>query len=160
MRRLASLLLLWSALQANAAVDTLQFKDETERQRYLYFTRELRCPKCQNQNLADSAAPIAADLRHEVYRLLQEGRSDAEVVDFMVTRYGEYVLYKPPLDHKTWLLWGAPVALLGLGFLVIWRMQVRGRRVRARLTAEPSAAELDALEQRRLRELLKDSAAP
>ena len=160
MKCLVWLLLLCWALPANAAVDTLQFSDESERQRYLYFTRELRCPKCQNQNLADSAAPIAADLREEVYRLLQEGRTDAEIVDFMVTRYGDYVLYKPPLDQKTWLLWGAPAVLLGLGLLVIWRVQTGGRKARARAAAEPSAAQLDELEQRRLRELLKESEAP
>ena len=157
MKRLGGLVLLLLTLHASAAVETLQFSDEAERQRYLYFTRELRCPKCQNQNLADSAAPIATDLRNEIYRLLRDGRSDAEIVDFMVTRYGEYVLYKPPLDRKTWLLWGAPLALLGLGVLVIWRIQARSARMRAAATGI-GAATLDEQEQRRLRELLKDTA--
>jgi cytochrome c-type biogenesis protein CcmH len=129
MRR-AALLLLLLALGAQAAVETYEFTDEQQRQRYLEFTRELRCPKCQNQNLADSNAPIAADLRRELHRLLGEGKSDAEIVDFMVSRYGEYVLYKPRLEPKTWLLWAAPMLMLLAGGVVLALVLRRARTMR------------------------------
>ena len=112
-------LLLVIAGFVHAAIDAYDFDSEGQRQRYLEFTRELRCPKCQNQNLADSNAPIAADLRRELHRLLVEGRTDPEIVDFMVSRYGDYVLYNPPVERRTWLLWLAPLAMLGGGLLKV-----------------------------------------
>lgn len=149
MRR-AALLLLLLALGAQAAVETYEFADEQQRQRYLEFTRELRCPKCQNQNLADSNAPIAADLRRELHRLLGEGRSDAEIVDFMVSRYGEYVLYKPRLEPKTWLLWAAPVLMLMAGGVVLARVLRRARTMRD----QAAEAALSEAERARLAALL------
>lgn len=131
MRR-ASLLslpvLLLAATLAHAVVETYDFSREEDRTRYQRFTYELRCPKCQNQNLADSNAPIAADLRRELHRLLEEGRSDDEIVDFMVQRYGEYVLYRPRLEPRTWLLWGAPAGMLLGGVFVMAGMLRRSRR--------------------------------
>ena len=149
MRRLLLVLLLLGCGIAAAAVETWEFNDEQQRVRYQRFTHELRCPKCQNQNLSDSNAPIAADLRRELHRLLVDGRSDQEIVDFMVSRYGEYVLYKPRLEPKTWLLWGAPVLMLLGGALVMAGLVKRARRARA----ETVAAELSAAEQARLRAL-------
>ncbi|MGH8483090.1 MAG: cytochrome c-type biogenesis protein, partial [Pseudomonas sp.] len=73
---------------AHAAIDTYQFADDAERERYKDLTKELRCPKCQNQDIADSNAPIAADLRREIFRMLGEGKSNAQIVEFMVDRYG------------------------------------------------------------------------
>lgn len=105
------------AIPAHAVIDGYQFDDEVTRQRYLSFIEEMRCPKCQNQNLAGSDSPIAADLRRELYRMLEEGRADKEIVDFMVARYGEYVLYRPQVTSSTWLLWGLPVGLLLIGML-------------------------------------------
>ena len=151
MSRLLLPLLLLVALGVNAAVDPYQFDSEEQRVRYLEFTRELRCPKCQNQNLADSNAPIAADLRHELQRLLHEGRSDSEIIDFMVERYGEYVLYEPRLEPKTVLLWTAPVLMLLGGVLVLAGVLRRSRRA--------ASGRGDALapdEQARLRQLLHD----
>lgn len=130
------------SISAHAVVETYQFPEEQQRVRYLQFTQELRCPKCQNQNLADSNAPIAADLRREVYRMLIDGKSDAEIVDFMVQRYGEYVLYKPRLEPRTWLLWGAPVLMLAGGLLVVAGLVRRARAARAAArTAELTAEE-------------------
>ena len=83
------------------AVGPGRFSDEGDRARYQRFTYELRCPKCQNQNLADSNAPIATDLRREIYRMFAEGKSNAEIVEFLVDRYGDFVLYNPPLSSKT-----------------------------------------------------------
>lgn len=115
----AAVLGLSLAGMARAAIDTYQFRDDAERERYQQLTKELRCPKCQNQDIADSNAPIAADLRKEIYRLLEEGRSNREIVDYMVDRYGEFVRYKPALTARTWLLWFGPGVLLLVGVGVI-----------------------------------------
>jgi cytochrome c-type biogenesis protein CcmH len=132
-----------------AAIDAYQFRDEAERARYSELTRELRCPKCQNQDIADSNAPIAADLRKEIYRMLGEGQSNQQIIDFMVDRYGEFVRYKPQLSSRTWLLWFGPALLLIAGAVVIG--VIVGRR-RGRRTGH--AEELSAEEHQRLAQLL------
>ncbi|GLX79173.1 cytochrome c-type biogenesis protein CcmH [Thalassotalea insulae] len=101
------------------STDTYQFQDEVTQKRYQSLVKELRCPKCQNQNLADSNAPIAADLRREVYELLQQGKSDGEIVDFMVKRYGDFVLYRPKVSTLTYVLWFGPAVLLLIGVIVV-----------------------------------------
>lgn len=88
-------------------------------------------PKCQNQDIADSNAPIAADLRKEIYRMLGEGQSNQQIIDFMVDRYGNFVRYKPALNSGTWLLWFGPAALLLGGVLVIGIIVTRRRGQRA-----------------------------
>ncbi len=138
---------------ARAAIDTYEFKDEVERERFRGLTEELRCPKCQNQNIADSNAPIATDLRREIFRMLEEGKSDKEIVDYLVLRYGDFVMYKPPLDSRTWLLWYGPFALLGAGALGLVVLVLRRRRVER----APSLAALSDAEQQRLQALLKDN---
>ncbi|WP_353411097.1 cytochrome c-type biogenesis protein [Pseudoteredinibacter isoporae] len=112
------LFLLMITVSAQAVVDLYEFNDPSLRERYLVLVDELRCPKCQNQNLAGSDSPIASDLRRELHRLLQEGQSDEEIKDYMVARYGDYVLYRPRLGLNTLLLWGGPIALLLLGLIV------------------------------------------
>lgn len=97
----------------------LQFKDATEEQRFRTLVSELRCVMCQNQSLADSNAQIAYDLRREVLELMRQGKSNAEVKDFMVARYGEFVLYRPRVAGKTWLLWLGPIVLLLVGGMVV-----------------------------------------
>jgi len=124
---LACLLLAWSlALPAAAQVvgdrAPIEFRDRAEERRFHDLTSELRCVMCQNQSLADSNAPIAHDLRQEVFELMREGRSDAEIKTFLVGRYGEFVLYRPRLEGATWLLWFGPLVLLLLGGLVIARI--------------------------------------
>ena len=150
MKRLFLLLVLLAG-SLHAAVETFDFATEEQRQRYLEFAQELRCPKCQNQNLADSNAPIAEDLRGELHRLLLEGKTDEEIVDFMVTRYGEYVLYEPRLETKTLLLWGAPVLMLCGGLLVLAGIVRRARR-----SGAARATALSDAERRRLEELLDE----
>jgi len=114
------LALTWGSSTALAsAVDTYTFDDEVTKKRYQSLVKELRCPKCQNQNLADSNSPIAADLRREVYELLNQGKADIEIVDFMVKRYGEFVLYRPRVSNLTYVLWFGPVFLLLIGVLVV-----------------------------------------
>lgn len=112
-----------------AAIDTYEFKDEETRQRFNQLVYELRCPKCQNQNLSDSNSPIASDLRREVYRMVQEGNDNAEIIDFMVARYGDFVLYRPPVNKMTYVLWYGPFALAVLGIIVIVVIARKRRRV-------------------------------
>lgn len=119
--------LVFFAANVFAAIDTYEFRDDETRERFQQLTEELRCPKCQNQNLADSNSPIAKDLRHEVYRMLDEGQTDNDIADFMVARYGEFVLYKPRKDLSTYLLWYGPFVLLALGVIVIVLM-TRGKK--------------------------------
>lgn len=107
-----------SIASVNASpVDTFEFKDEATKLRFQILSKELRCPKCQNQNLADSNSKIAVDLRKNLYNLLQEGMSDQEVIDFMVYRYGDFVLYRPQLKKQTYILWFGPLIIL-LGFII------------------------------------------
>lgn len=135
---------------AQAAIDTYQFRDEAERERYQALTKELRCPKCQNQDIADSNAPIAADLRREIFRMLGEGQSNQQIVDFMVDRYGDFVRYKPALSSRTWLLWFGPGLLLVAGFVVL-AVIVRRRRG----AAMPGRQALSDDERERLAKLLE-----
>ena len=113
---------------AHAAIDTYEFANDAERERFRELTKELRCPKCQNQDIADSNAPIATDLRREIYRMLGEGKDNQQILDFMVARYGDFVLYKPALTSKTAVLWFGPLALLVGGMVVIGVIVGRRRR--------------------------------
>jgi cytochrome c-type biogenesis protein CcmH len=107
------------ALSALAGIDTYEFDKPEDVQRYNQFIEELRCPKCQNNNLAGSNAPLAKDLRRELHRLIIEGKTDRNIIDFMVDRYGDFVLYRPPLQKNTYILWYGPIVMLILGFGVI-----------------------------------------
>ncbi|GAA6130589.1 cytochrome c-type biogenesis protein [Halopseudomonas sabulinigri] len=139
-------------LSAQAAVDTFEFASEQERERFYAISTELRCPKCQNQNIADSNAPIADDLRKEVYRLLNEGKSDDEIVDYMVARYGDFVRYKPALTADTLVLWFGPLFFLLAGFLAVF-MLIRRRQ---RAASNPLDNILTSEEQQRLDQLLEE----
>ncbi|AZD47113.1 cytochrome c-type biogenesis protein [Pseudomonas chlororaphis] len=134
---------------AHAAIDTYEFANDAERERFRELTKELRCPKCQNQDIADSNAPIAADLRKEIFRMLGEGKDNQQIIDFMVDRYGDFVRYKPALTGKTALLWFGPAGLL-LGGVVIIAVIVRRRRVER----SDSPSTLSAEERQRLDQLL------
>ncbi len=152
MKRRIHAVLLGLALvtSAQGAIDTYEFRDEAERERYRTLTEELRCPKCQNQNIADSNAPIAMDLRQEIFRMLEEGQSNEQIVDYLVERYGDFVRYKPPMNAKTMLLWYGPVALLVLGFGVLAVILVRRRR----FENAPASHTLSETERERLAKLL------
>lgn len=139
---------------ATAVVETYHFDDEVLRERYLSFIDELRCPKCQNQNLSGSNSPIAEDLRKELYRLLVEGKSDTEIIHFMVSRYGEFVLYRPPFNAETALLWFAPVIFLVLGGLMVMLIVRRQKNTES----EKGLVVLDVSEQQELDRLLNQSA--
>ena len=100
---------------ALAVIETYEFSSPQLELRYHQLSQELRCPKCQNQNIADSNAPIARDLRVVLYEQLEQGATDDEILAFMVARYGEFVRYRPGVDRNTILLWAAPGLLLILG---------------------------------------------
>ncbi len=111
------------------------FDDPVMQQRYEDLTQELRCLVCQNQTIADSNATLAQDLRREVRELMGEGKSDAEIRDFLTARYGDFVLYLPPVAPRTWLLWAAPL-LLVLGGMAFAAFVVRKRMLAARAHPE------------------------
>ena len=141
------LLLLLFALPAIAVIETYQFSDPALEKRYQALSEELRCPKCQNQNIADSNAPISQDLRKLLYEQLESGASDAEIRDYMVARYGEFVRYRPSFSGATAALWFAPAILLLLAAVVVV-MTLRSRRSSAEAPTELAAEEqarLDAL---------------
>ncbi|MEK9670165.1 MAG: cytochrome c-type biogenesis protein [Gammaproteobacteria bacterium] len=124
MRKLLVACVLGFSLSVQAAIETYQFDSPEQEARFRQLGYELRCPKCQNQAIGDSDAEISGDLRAEVYRMLKEGATDAEIKDFMVARYGRYVLYNPPLDQQTLILWFGPAGLLVLGgILVVLRIR-------------------------------------
>lgn len=123
------LLVLLTLLPALAwAVDPLPFASEAERERFHALTAELRCVMCQNQSLADSEAVIARDMRREVFELMQGGKSDDEIKAYLTERYGDFVLYRPPLDGRTWWIWFAPAALAVVALLTVALIVRRRRR--------------------------------
>ena len=134
MRRLAALFLAVAFAAPAFAIAPLPFRDRAEEERFQTLVEELRCLVCQNQNLMDSDAGLAGDLRREVFDLMRSGKSDAEIRDFLVQRYGDFVLYRPPVKGTTWLLWFGPAVLLAAaGFGVV-------RLARRRANALPAEA--------------------
>ncbi|HET8816508.1 MAG TPA: cytochrome c-type biogenesis protein [Pseudidiomarina sp.] len=140
-------LLITTAVGA-ASLETYQFEDPAKEALFRELIAELRCPKCQNQSIADSDAPLAKDLRDRTYAMVQEGASKAEVVDYMVARYGDFAYYQPPVQTSTLVLWILPGAVVVIGALVIV-ISVRRRRLQATDDA------LTAEEQRQLEALRK-----
>jgi cytochrome c-type biogenesis protein CcmH len=127
MRRLfLALLLACLAVTAYAIDEGQAFEDPDMQARYERIISEVRCLVCQNQTIKDSNVFLASDLRREIRRLLVEGNTDAEISEFLVTRYGEFVLYRPPMRGKTLILWIAPFLLIGFGVVVVIRV-LRGR---------------------------------
>ena len=116
---LTLLLPMMAVAQVNSDSAPLQFQNAAEEARFHALAAELRCVMCQNQSLADSNALIALSLRHEVLELMRKGQSNAQIKDFLVARYGEFVLYKPRVEPATWLLWAGPLALLLMGAGVV-----------------------------------------
>ncbi|WP_150912876.1 cytochrome c-type biogenesis protein [Marinobacter halotolerans] len=116
---LMMVLVLSSAMAAAQSRDVYQFDTERMEQRFQTLTAELRCPKCQNQNIADSNAPISEDMRNEVYRMMRNGASDREITEALVARFGEFVRYKPEVNQRTILLWVSPALMVTIGLLVV-----------------------------------------
>lgn len=127
---------------AQAGVATYQFENPEDRARFDRLSQELRCLVCQNQNLADSNADLATDLRREIYNMIQKGLSDQEIVEFMVARYGDFVLYRPPVKSTTYLLWFGPFVLFAAGILIMLRLIRQRTRNESRALSEAERARL------------------
>ncbi|MGF6192104.1 cytochrome c-type biogenesis protein [Serratia sp. 2723] len=140
-------LLSWSAA---AAIDTYKFNSVEQEQQYRELTEQLRCPKCQNNSIADSNAIIAADMRTKVYELMMQGQDKQQVIDYMVARYGNFVTYEPPVTPATLILWVGPLLFVLIGGAVVI---LRTRQRRAGAVNE----EFSEQEQQRLAALLKET---
>lgn len=132
-------------------VETFEFQDEVTKVRFQALSKELRCPKCQNQNLADSNSTVASALRLDLYNLLIQNKSDTEIVDLMVDRYGEFVLYRPRVSSVTYILWFGPALLIFIGIMIVIII------LRKKPVSKESLA-LSSDQQTKLEQLLSDSA--
>lgn len=147
--------LLVISISSFAAIEVHEFDNDVDRKRYQTFIDEMRCPKCTNQNLAGTNSPIAEDLRRELVFMIKDGRSDKEIVDFMVERYGEFILYRPRLSSATILLWAAPFILLLSGVVLLLLIVRKRRRIEVEAQADTG---LSPAERERLASLLNPSA--
>ena len=159
----AVLLVIGLSMSAWANIDTYQFDNPRQEAQYRALIEEFRCPKCQNQNLAGSDAPIAQDLKQKTYDMVKDGRSDTEIRQYMNERYGDFISYKPPVRPSTWILWFFPPVLL-VFVMLAWFIRNRNSSKRAAVIANPiedGYAPLSAAEQQRLQDLLNanDNAA-
>jgi cytochrome c-type biogenesis protein CcmH len=144
-RRLLVLLLLAAVAWGAAAREARPLADdEAVEQRLISIAEELRCLVCQNESLAGSRAELAQDLRREIRTLIRSGKSDAEILDFLVSRYGDFVRYRPPLKPTTWLLWLGPFALLGVALVALF-LHLRRRAGAAAPLSAAERARADAL---------------
>ena len=143
---IAALALATAVAHARSVFEPRGFSSPENEARYRTLIDELRCLVCQNQNIAESNADLASDLRREVYRMVEDGRSEDEIAGFMVARYGDFVLYRPPMRSGTILLWAGPFLLAAVGLAVL-AVHLRRRR-------RAPAAALDADDRRRIRHIL------
>jgi cytochrome c-type biogenesis protein CcmH len=151
MKPLLFILLLVISINSHA-VDSRQLSDPKQQESYETLTKELRCLVCQNQTIADSNAELASDLRRQVYEMLQQGKSEQEIISYMTDRYGEFVLYKPAFAGKTSLLWIAPVVFLFMGLMMVFFII---RRKRATTQVQVDALEINTEKQKKVRSLLE-----
>ena len=150
---------LFCSVSAWASIDVLNFTSPDQEKEYQQLTQELRCPQCQNNNIADSNATIAVDMRAKVVELLQEGKSKQQVVNYMVQRYGNFVTYDPPLTAATIMLWVLPLLLVLFGIALVLRRRTKIQNAIQNQEQNVSVEQMESLtdaEQQRLQELLKD----
>ena len=159
-RTLLGVLVLMMAATAACAVQPDEImSDPVKEARARDLSRELRCMVCQNQSIDDSEAPLAKDLRILVRERIAAGDSNAQVIDFIVARYGEFVLLKPRLNSHTWILWLLPPLVLAGGGIALW-MQARRRRKSVAGEEDPALLKLSAEEEARLERLIATQASP
>jgi cytochrome c-type biogenesis protein CcmH len=127
MRFISYIVFFVSITTAYAADIPMEFEDAGQQQRYQQLLEELRCLVCQNQTLADSHADLAQDLRTQVYNMVDEGRTNQAIIDFLVQRYGDFVLYRPRVNVYTILLWFGPFILLIIGLITVYRLARKAR---------------------------------
>ena len=121
-----ALLLSFGATSLSATEDVIEFDNAEQERLYRQLVLELRCPKCQNQNIADSNAVVAKDMRHKTVELIKQGNDKQQVVDYMVNRYGQFAHYQPPVNIATSLLWLLPLGFALLAFVLLWRRSRQG----------------------------------
>lgn len=134
-------------VNASSTSDEVSFSNAEEEALYYRLINELRCPKCQNQTIADSDAPLAKDLRERTYEMVSAGQSEQEVIDYMVLRYGDFVHYQPRFTWATSILWWGPWVVIGVGVIALF----------IKLRWQPKTQALSASEQQRLAELQQTS---
>ncbi|HVL01431.1 MAG TPA: cytochrome c-type biogenesis protein [Dongiaceae bacterium] len=122
-----------------ATIDAYEFKSPEDEQRFRVLVEELRCPKCQNQNISDSNAGLAKDIKDRAYRLINEGKSNSEITAYMVERFGDFITYRPPVRPVTWFLWFGPFVLAVLAGLIILTRKLRQPRVAVQVSPEQEA---------------------
>jgi len=149
-RKLVSALILCLLLgtgttQAGVTLEAFKFDSKAEEQHFKDLIEELRCLVCQNQSLLDSDAELAHDLRAEVYNMIQAGKSDEQIITFLVARYGDFVLYNPPLKPSTWLIWFGPFVLLLIAAFLLLRAVRRQKNTQAAEITAEERARLDAI---------------
>lgn len=153
-RSLLSVFLLLTSLTLPSAsysqVDTFEFDTEVQQKRFRTLSDELRCPMCQNSSLSGSSGGVAEDLRREIHRMIMEGRSDSEIIQFMFERYGDFILFRPRLTAGTVLLWFGPLLFLLIGGVIAFGIWRRARKF------TDSDVQLDKSQQERLQQLLGD----
>lgn len=137
------------SFSAAAAIDTYRFDSVEQEQQYRELTEQLRCPKCQNNSIADSNAIIAADMRAKVYELMMQGQNKQQVIDYMVARYGNFVTYEPPVTPATLILWVGPLLFVLIGGAVVI--------MRSRRRTPADNDDFSAQEQQRLAALLEET---
>lgn len=147
MMRLLILLVLFSC-SAWATIDAYEFKNPQDEQQFRQLIEELRCPKCQNQNIADSNAGLAKDIKDRAFKLINEGKSNQEITDYMVERYGDFITYRPPMRPVTWFLWFGPflLAVLAAGIILMRKLAQRSPSI-IRVTPEQEAKVQELLKQ-------------
>ena len=141
--------------QTSYALDARQLADPKQQENYELLTKELRCLVCQNQTIADSNAELAFDLRRQVSEMLEQGKSNDEIIQFMTDRYGDFVLYKPAFKGKTLLLWIAPGAFLVLGLIIVYIFIRQKRALRSEQSVSNNQVKLDIDKQNKIRDLLE-----
>ena len=140
------LLLVAVQVEASSSSEIMEFDFESDRNRYSKLISELRCPKCMNTNLAGSDAPISKDLRSKVYNLIaQDGMTDEQIIAYMRERYGDFVLYDPPLDGAAMIIWLVPVGLVLLAISILGLALTRIRTAKNSVLSEEKKTEMQAL---------------
>lgn len=149
MMKTLQVLILFIFITLAQADNILTFSTPEYKERYETLLEELRCLVCQNQNLADSSAGLAEDLKREVYKMVETGQTEEQIKSFLTLRYGDFVLYKPPFNARTMFLWLGPFVLFALGFVLLF-VNIRKRQLH-----KQTAESLDTKEQNQLNDLLK-----
>ena len=153
MKRLSFIVILIMSVNCYG-VDYRQLDDPKQQESYDTLTKELRCLVCQNQTIADSNAELAADLRRQVYEMLEKGKSRDEIVQFMTDRYGDFVLYKPAFKGKTTILWVAPIVFLLMGLITVFSF-IRRKKALANLQGQAGILQNNEEKQNKIRNLLE-----